>query len=427
VKTTVSPANTPLRGELRVPGDKSISHRALLLGAIALGETAADGFAGSADCMSTMRCLQALGVSITQDGDRIAVQGVGLHGLHEADSVLDAGNSGTTIRLLSGILAGQPFLSVLTGDASLRQRPMERISAPLRQMGAVVLSRAGGRLPLAIMGGALQAIDYAQPVASAQVKSCLLLAGLYTAGRTTISQPAISRDHTERILSAMGVAVGSRGMEVWVDGGQQPRGIEMGIPGDISSAAYMLIAGAIVSGSEITILNVGVNPTRTGILDVLHAMGAEMELINRHIAGGERVADLKVRHSALRGTTISGPMIPRLIDELPILAVAATQALGTTIVQGAAELRVKESDRIATIVSELRAMGASIDERPDGFVLEGPTRLRGASVSSFGDHRLAMSLAVAGLVARGETIIDGADCVDVSWPDFFQSMQHLRG
>lgn len=424
---TVSGASAPLRGELQVPGDKSISHRALLLGAIAIGETRVYGFANSADCLSTSRCLQALGASITLNQSPAVVYGAGLHGLREPDVVLDAGNSGTTTRLISGILAGQSFLSVLTGDASLRQRPMERIADPLRRMGANILTREGGRLPMAIKGGSLSAIDYTLPVASAQVKSCLLLAGLYGSGPTMISQPAFSRDHTERMLSAMGVVIIQDGLKLTMAGGQQPRGIEIQVPGDISSATYMLVGGAIVPGSEVMIRNVGVNPSRAGILEALLSMGAQITLTNRRIVGGERVADLSIRSSSLRGITLGGQVIPTLIDEIPILAVAATQADGVTIIKDASELRVKESDRITSIVSELKKMGASIEEKPDGFAVEGPTALRGAAVSSFGDHRLAMSLAIAGLTASGETTIKDAECVDVSFPDFFVSLLNLRG
>ncbi|MCL4534005.1 MAG: 3-phosphoshikimate 1-carboxyvinyltransferase [Bacteroidetes bacterium] len=427
MNATVAPASHPLNGRLRVPGDKSICHRSLLLGAIARGETAVEGFVPSADCLSTLRCLQSLGVEIERRDNRVRVNGVGLDGLREPPDVLDAGNSGTTTRLLSGILAGQPFLSVITGDASLRRRPMDRIAQPLRRMGATVLARAGGRLPLAISGGGLQGIEYALPVASAQVKSCILLAGLYAAGRTTVVEPAPARDHTERMLRAMGVEVSREGNRISLAGGQQPQGIDIEVPGDVSSAAYFLVAGAVVPGSAVLVENVGVNPTRTGVLEALAAMGAEVALENRRDVGGEPVADLRVRGGRLRGTEIGGEIIPRLIDELPVLALAATQAEGRTLVRDAAELRVKESDRIHTVVTELQKMGARIEEQPDGFVVEGPTPLRGAGVGSYGDHRLAMSLAVAALVARGDTTISDAECVNVSFPGFMDTLDSVRG
>ncbi|MCL5025892.1 MAG: 3-phosphoshikimate 1-carboxyvinyltransferase, partial [Chloroflexi bacterium] len=364
---------------------------------------------------------------IERRDNRVRVNGVGLDGLREPPDVLDAGNSGTTTRLLSGILAGQPFLSVITGDASLRRRPMDRIAQPLRRMGATVLARAGGRLPLAISGGGLQGIEYALPVASAQVKSCILLAGLYAAGRTTVVEPAPARDHTERMLRAMGVEVSREGNRISLAGGQQPQGIDIEVPGDVSSAAYFLVAGAVVPGSEVLVENVGVNPTRPGALEALAAMGAEVALENRRDVGGEPVADLRVRGGRLRGTEIGGEIIPRLIDELPVLALAATQAEGRTLVRDAAELRVKESDRIHTVVTELQKMGARIEEQPDGFVVEGPTPLRGAGVGSYGDHRLAMSLAVAALVARGDTTISDAECVNVSFPGFMDTLDSVRG
>ncbi len=427
MKASIAPADGPLRGHIRVPGDKSISHRGLLLGAIAIGRTTVRGFVPSADCLSTIGCLRALGVSIEQKGALASIDGVGLNGLHEPEDILDAANSGTTARLLSGILAGQGFLSIIDGDASLRRRPMERIAAPLRAMGATVLARAGGRLPMAIQGGSLRGIEYTLPVASAQVKSCLLLAGLYAAGTTSVIEPAPTRDHTERMLRAMGVPVRAGSGRISVDGGSQPQSIEVQVPGDISSAAYLLVAASLVPGSEILVEGVGVNPTRTGILEALEAMGASITLESQRQAGGEPVADLRVRSASLKATEIGGSIIPRLIDELPILAVAATQAEGRTVVRDAAELRVKESDRIHALVTELQRMGASVEEMPDGFVVEGPSVLKGAATQSYGDHRLAMSLAVAALMADGNTSIDGAECVNVSYPGFADALGSLRG
>ncbi len=439
---TIIPGRS-LTGTLGVPGDKSISHRALLLGALASGATRATGFLPSADCLSTLSCLTELGVRVERPTETsIVVHGVSMGGLAEPARVLDCGNSGTTMRLLSGILAGQPFFSIVAGDESLHRRPMARIAEPLRSMGATMLGRKGGNLPpLAIVGGRLRSIDYRLPVASAQVKSCLLLAALFADGPSRLQEPSASRDHTERMLRAMGVELTST---AWPEAGspaaapgpvnvciQPPRAplqaLELAIPGDISSAAFFLVAAAIAPQSRLQIENVGVNPTRTGVLDVLTAMGARISMENQRLAGGEPVADLLVRTSDLKAIEIGGPLIPRLIDELPVLAVAATQAHGVTTVRDAAELRVKESDRITALVTELRKLGAIIDERPDGFVVQGPAPLHGSVVDAHGDHRLAMSLAVAALVARGETTILGADSIPVSFPGFERVLAERRG
>jgi 3-phosphoshikimate 1-carboxyvinyltransferase len=433
----------PLRGEITVPGDKSISHRALLFGALARGVTRATGFLPSDDCLSTAACLRQLGVRVRQVSEtEVTVEGFGLRGLAEAADVLNCGNSGTTMRLLSGILAGQPFYSVLTGDESLRRRPMARVADPLRAMGATVSGRQGGKLPpLTILGGPLRGMDHVLPVASAQVKSCLVLAGLFADGATTVTEPSASRDHTERLLAAQGVIIVSRPAPDGSGDPSQPGArlirveppsrplepLDIQVPGDISSAAFFLVAAAITARSQLTIRGMGVNPTRTGILDALAAMGATVALENPRDAGGEPVADLVVKSCALRGTEIGGAMIPRLIDELPVLAVAATQANGTTTVRDAAELRVKESDRITAVVRELRKLGARIRELPDGFVVEGPTTLCGNVVDAGGDHRLAMSLAVAGLVAHGQTTILGAESVSVSFPGFQRLLARCRG
>ena len=421
-------ASGPLRGRMRIPGDKSISHRALLLGAIAEGATKVENFLPAADCLATLACVQALGIEVERPSEgELIVRGRGLHGLREPSDILDCRGSGTTMRLLAGILAGQPFYSVLTGNEQLRRRPMGRIAEPLRRMGAIVLGREGGRLPpLTIRGGGLRGIDYALPVASAQVKSAILLAGLFAEGPTTVREPGPARDHTERMLTAQGAKIEVRGMAVTLYPGGELAGLDVAVPGDFSSAAFFIAAACLVPGSELAIEGVGVNPTRTGFLEVLRAMGAEVVLEERRERGGEPVADIVVQHGGgLRGVEVGGEIVPRMIDEFPILAVVATQAEGETVVRDAAELRVKETDRIAAIVSELRKLGAHIEERPDGFVVEGPTRLVGARVDSHGDHRLAMSLAVAGLVAEGETIIEGAECIGDSFPGFEERLAVL--
>lgn len=432
----VYPAAGPLRGCARVPGDKSISHRTLLLGALAEGETHAEGWLPAEDCLATIRVLWALGVEVTQQSPTsVRVQGVGLHGLREPADVLDCGGSGTTMRLLAGILAGQPFTSVLTGNPALRRRPMGRIGTPLRAMGATILSREmDGRekAPLTIRGGQLRAIDYELPVASAQVKSATLLAGLYAVGETGVHEPGPARDHTERLLTAMGATLQREGRRITVQPPQaplrplhSPAGGPYQIPADISSAAFLLVAASLVHGSAVTLPATGVNETRTGLLDILKAMGADITIANLRGEEIEPVADLTVHGTELEAAEIGGEVVVRAIDEFPILAVAATQAAGRTIVRDAGELRVKESDRIAAVAAELRKMGVAIDEAPDGFSVAGPARLRGAEVDSHMDHRLAMALAVAGLVADGPTTIHNAEVIDDSFPGFGQLMRAL--
>jgi 3-phosphoshikimate 1-carboxyvinyltransferase len=410
----------PLRGSVSVPGDKSISHRALLLGAIAVGTSRVENFLPAADCRATLGAVRALGVEVEElSPTGLLVHGRGLHGLQEPDGVLDCVRSGTTMRLLAGILAGQPFFSVLGGDPQLRRRPMARVAEPLRLMGATVLGRDGGRRPpLAIQGGGLHGIDYRLPVASAQVKSALLLAGLYAAEPTTLHEPGPARDHTERMLLDMGCDLGTTDRAVWISPGRPLRALDTTVPGDFSSAAFVLVAAALLPGSEVVVEGVGLNPTRTGLLDVLRAMGADITLHGERMVSGEPVADLAVRAGGLRGIEVGGDTVVRAIDEFPVLAVAATQAQGETLVRDAAELRVKETDRIATTVEELRRLGADIEARPDGFAVRGPTPLRGAAVDSHGDHRLAMALAVAGLVAAGQTSIRDTDCIGDSFPGF---------
>ncbi len=412
-----------LKGSLVLPGDKSISHRAVLLGAIAERDTVITGFLDGEDTRNTARAVQMLGVPVEGLGtDRLVVHGKGLDGLSEPAGVLDLGNSGTGTRLLAGLLAGQDFFSVLTGDEYLRKRPMGRIAEPLRRMGAVIDGRRGGTLaPLAIRGSGkkTRAIEYASPVASAQVKSAILLAGLYAEGVTSVSEPSKSRDHTERMFRFFGVEVSEEGTRVRLRGRQKlAANGQLAVPSDISSAAFFMVAASIVPGSDLTIRNVGVNPTRTGIIDILADMGADIALENRHEQAGEPVADIRVRHRKLRGIEISGDAIPRAIDEIPVISVAASYATGKTLIRDAAELRVKESDRIATMAAELRKMGADVREFPDGMEITGRDALSGAVCESHGDHRIAMSVAVAGLAAGGNTVVRDTGWIETSFPGF---------
>jgi 3-phosphoshikimate 1-carboxyvinyltransferase len=412
-----------LHGEITLPGDKSISHRSVMLSAIADNDTHITGFLTGEDTQNTARAMRAMGIAIEGLGTAtLIVHGKGLDGLSEPASVLDLGNSGTGMRLLAGLLAGQDFFSVLTGDQYLRKRPMARIVDPLQRMGARIDGRSGGALaPLAIRGGGknLESIGYTSPVASAQVKSAVLIAGLYANGETTVNEPSKSRDHTERMFRFFGVEVKEKGNAVTVQGRQRLRARgPLHIPSDISSAAFFMVAAAIVPGSELVINNIGVNPTRTGILDILTGMGADISLENRREQAGEPVADIRIRYRKLHGVEIKGEMIPRAIDEMPVLAVAASYAEGKTIIKDAAELRVKESDRIAAISSELRRMGASVTEQPDGMEIVGTHALNGAVCDSHGDHRIAMSVAVAGLAAKGDTIVRDTGWIDTSFPGF---------
>lgn len=419
----------PVQGTLTVPADKSITHRALLFGAVAHGPSHVHNPLRSGDTLTTLRLVRDLGIRVdeTEDGSWI-VHGQGLHGLREPETVLDCRNSGTTARLTMGLLAGQTFFSVLAGSPQLRKRPMGRVSEPLRRMGARIYGRDQGRLlPLALVGSPLQGIDYDLPVASAQVKSALLLAGLYAQGTTRIREPGPARDHTERMLRHMGVPLTREGNLITIQSPEQElTPLTLTVPGDFSSAAFFLAAGAIVPGSRVLLQNVGVNPTRIGFLQALKAMGAQVILHNPRESGSEPVADLEITPSALRGVTIRGDQIVTMIDELPVLAVVATQAQGKTVVRDAGELRVKETDRIATVVTELRKLGAAIEELPDGFIVHGPTRLKGAAVWSHGDHRLAMALAVAGLLAEGETHIQDMACAADSFPGFVETLFKLR-
>ena len=416
-----------LKGNISVPGDKSISHRSLILGSIARGETRVYNLLNSLDCLGTLGCMQALGAKIELDKDNsVKIKGRGLNGLQEPKDILDVGNSGTTIRLLAGLLSGQKFYSVLNGDNSIRRRPMKRVIQPLKLMGANIWGRDNSQLaPLSIKGSKIRPIRYTLPVASAQVKSALLLAGLYAAGETVIKEPLSTRDHTERMLKIMQADIKISSSEIELRGGKELKGTEIFIPGDISSAAYFIVAASILKGSQIIIKQVGVNPTRTGIIEILKKMGSKINLLNYQIKSNEPQADLKIEYSSLKGIEIGEKDVPFLIDELPLIAVIATQAQGKTIVKGAKELRVKETDRIKAIVSELKKMRADIEEREDGFVVKGPSKLKGAVCESYNDHRIAMSLAIAALLAEGKTIIKNPECIDISFPGFKKTLQKL--
>ncbi len=416
-----------LHGEVIPPGDKSISHRAVILNSIATGKATITNLSPGADCRSTISCLKALGVEIEERKDGFTISGVGGYGLREAENVLDAGNSATTIRLLAGLLAAQPFLSIITGDHSLRSRPMGRIIRPLRLMGASIWGRGDDSFaPLAIRGGKLRGIDYSLPIPSAQLKSALIIAALFAEGTTTIEETIKSRDHTERMLKSMGANLEIEGNRVTITPGHTHlAAMDILVPGDISAAAFWLVAAAIHPNARIRILNCGINPTRSGIIDALTMMGARLRIENQRMESGEPVADLCIESSSLQGIEIQGELIPRLIDEIPVVAVAASVAKGTTVIRGASELRVKESDRIRTTASELSKMGALVEELPDGMVIRGGRRLAGAECHSHGDHRLAMTLGVAAVVAEGETVIDQAEAVDISYPGFWRDLERL--
>lgn len=419
-----------LRGTLSVPGDKSISHRSIMLGSIAEGDTHVHGFLNGADCISTMNCFKAMGVDLEFSGTDVTVHGVGLHGLKKPSAILDCGNSGTTTRIISGLLAGQSFDTVLTGDASIQKRPMKRVMEPLNLMGARVSSiNNNGCAPLSIMGSALHGIDYISPVASAQVKSSILMAGLYANGRTSVSEPYLSRNHTELMLRAFGADITSEGSTAMLNPGRLLYGQEINIPGDISSAAYFIGAGLIVPNSLVTVKNVGINPTRAGIIEVFRRMGAALRLLNVHDETGESVADICAGTSSLHGTVISGAEIPTLIDELPLIAIVASQAHGTTVIKDAAELKVKESDRIALMTEGLRAMGADITATDDGMIINGPAKLHGATINDALDHRIAMSFAIAALVDQGTEPVEiqHPECVSISYPGFFSDLEKISG
>lgn len=415
-----------LRGEVTVPGDKSISHRAVMFGALADGTTEVSNFLNGADCLSTIDCFRRLGISIEEQNGRVLIHGKGLHGLSKSASGLDTGNSGTTTRLISGILAGQNFETTLNGDASIQTRPMNRIIQPLTQMGADITSlRGNGCAPLRIVGKPLKGIHYQSPVASAQVKSSILLAGLYADAPTSVTEPYLSRNHSEIMLNLFGGNVTSLGTTATIQPNPHLTGQKVHVPGDISSAAYFLAAGLVVPDSEILIKHVGINPTRDGILRVFREMGGSITLLNENQGNGEPTADLLVKAGSLHGITIGGSIIPTLIDEIPIIAVLACFAEGTTIIQDAQELKVKESNRIDVMVKNLSAMGAHIHATDDGMIIEGGHPLHGAQIDSRLDHRIAMSFAIAALSADGETEILGADCVKISYPEFYEDLAGL--
>lgn len=412
-----------LSGEITVPGDKSISHRGVMFGAISSGITELSGFLDGADCRSTISCFQKMGVSIEQNADRVTIHGNGLHGLRQPGEILDVGNSGTTTRLISGILAGSSFTSTLNGDASIQKRPMKRIITPLSMMGANITSLKGNDCaPLEIVGGNLHAIHYDSPVASAQVKSAVLLAGLYCEGTTSVTEPVLSRNHTELMLSGFGANITSNGTTASIEGLPKLLGQKITIPGDISSAAYFIAAGLLVPNAELTIKNVNCNPTRDGILKVAKAMGGKISYDNKRFASGEEVCDITVHTSTLKGTEIGGDLIPTLIDEIPIIAVMAAYASGETIIKDAAELKVKESNRIDSIVQNLQAMGADVEATEDGMIVHGGKPLHGTNIITKSDHRIAMAFAIAGLCADGTTTFDDPDCVVISYPDFYHTL-----
>ena len=422
---------TGLKGTVSVPGDKSISHRGIMFGSIADGTTEIHNFLPGADCLATIRCFRTLGIEIEQEGSTVIVHGKGLHGLSAPSHILDVGNSGTTTRLLSGILAGQPFESKLSGDESLNSRPMKRIIDPLTQMGADISSILhNGCAPLYIAPSRLHGIHYDSPVASAQVKSCILLAGLYADGETSVTEPGLSRNHTELMLKEFGADIRSvhdldcSRTTAIIQPGRELHGQKLTVPGDISSAAYFIAAGLIVPDSEIRITNVGINPTRAGILKVCEDMGARIELSNERTEGGEKIADITVRTSRLHGTVIEGDIIPALIDEIPVIAVMAAVAEGTTVIRDAAELKLKETDRIETVTDNLKAMGCDVTPTEDGMIINGG-KLKGASIHTLLDHRIAMAFSIAALAAEGRTRILDSKCVDVSYPTFYDTFEEL--
>ena len=418
----------PLRGELEIPGDKSISHRAIMFGSLAKGTTEVTHFLQGADCLSTISCFQKLGIHIENNADKILIHGKGLHGLSAPTDILDCGNSGTTTRLISGILSGQNFTSTLTGDASIRKRPMKRIMEPLSLMGADITSIHGNNCaPLTIKGSQLKGIHYHSPIASAQVKSAILLAGLYADGETRVTEPYVSRNHSEIMLSYFGANIKTQDTTAILLPEPVLEGQKIAVPGDISSAAYFIAAGLLVPGSEILLKNVGINATRDGILRVAKEMGGSIELLNVNTDNGEPTADLLVKFSALKGITISGEIIPTLIDEIPIIAIMAAFAKGTTVIKDAAELKVKESNRIQVMVDNLKAMGADIESTDDGMIIHGGKDLHGAIIDSHKDHRIAMSFAIASLLADGHVTILDRDCVNISFPSFYNDLNKLAG
>jgi 3-phosphoshikimate 1-carboxyvinyltransferase len=421
------PTINGLKGVIDIPGDKSISHRSVMFGSIAQGVTKVTNFLPGDDCLSTISCFRKLGVVIEENENGLTIYGNGFDGLKEPDEVLDVGNSGTTIRLLLGILAGRPFFSTLIGDHSIGKRPMTRVTEPLRSMGAQIDGRKDGEFtPLSIRGGHLNPIHYQMPVASAQVKSALILAGLQAEGASIIIEKAESRDHTERMIRKFGGDVQKNDRTITVKGGQKLIASDILVPGDISSAAFFLVAGAIVPDSEIVLKNVGLNPTRTGIIEIMNKMGANLEIYQEEASSFEPAGDITVKTSSLRGTVIEGDVIPRLIDEIPIIALLATQAEGTTIIKDASELKVKETNRIDTVVQELTKLGASIEATDDGMIIHGGSTLTGGTVSSHGDHRIGMMLAIASLLCKDKVVLENPEAISVSYPNFFNHLNSLK-
>ena len=413
-----------LRGTLNIPGDKSISHRSIMFGAMAKGTTTVDGFLLGDDCLSTISCFRKLGVDIEVDGTHVTINSKGISKWIEPEDILNTGNSGTTTRLMLGILAGSNVHSVLIGDESIARRPMKRVIGPLLEMGAQITGRSGGQFtPLAVQGKDLQGIDYQMPVASAQVKSAILLAGLRAKGTTIVRETESTRDHTERMLRQFGVDIQSENGTIQLKGGQELTSTHIDVPGDISSAAFFLVAGAIANNSDITLEDVGINPTRTGIIDVLQRMGANIQVNENNSFGEEPVGTITVKTSQLQAIEISGDLIPRLIDEIPVIALLATQANGVTVIKDAAELKVKETDRITAVVNELKKLGADIKATDDGMIIKGPTQLSGGSVSSYGDHRIGMMGAIASVIANDSIVIQDSSCISISYPNFFD---HLK-
>lgn len=415
-----------LQGTITVPGDKSVSHRSVMFGAIAEGTTTVEGFLLGEDCLSTIDCFRKLGVQIDVDGTNVTITSNGIDAWQEPTEVLYTGNSGTTTRLMLGLLAGTKLHTVMTGDASIAKRPMRRVADPLRLMGAHITGRENGQYtPVAIQGKELTAIDYTMPVASAQVKSAILLAGLRAQGTTVVRESEVSRDHTERMLRQFGAQVDVEDGVVSFAGGQKLTATHVKVPGDISSAAFFLVAGAITKDSHIVLKNVGINPTRDGIISVLAEMGANMMLKVEDELAAEPTAEVTIQSSELKGITIEGALIPRLIDEIPIIALLATQAQGTTVIKNAEELKVKETDRITAVVTELKKLGANIEATEDGMIIHGPTALHGAALQSYGDHRIGMMAAIAALITEGEVVLDDAECIAVSYPTFFEHVETL--
>ena len=415
-----------LSGEISVQGDKSISHRAVILGSIAEGTTRVTNFLPSEDCIRTIKAFEAMGINIEMNRNTLIINGKGLNGLTEPNDVMDMRNSGTSARLLCGLLSGQPFFSVMTGDSSLRRRPMKRIAEPLRMMGAAIWGRGGGDfLPMCIKGSETEGITYKLPVASAQVKSAILFAGLYAKGITSVEEITTSRDHTERMMVYFGINLMRKGSILIVEGGEKPSAKEVEVPGDISAAAFFMVGASLIEGSEVVIKDVGINPTRTGIIDILRKMGASIEISNQREMGAEPAGDIRIKSALLKGIEIKGDVIPRCVDELPVICIAAAVAEGETVIKDASELRVKESDRIAVMAECLSRVGVEVETYPDGMRIKGGMGLKGTVCNSHGDHRIAMSMAIAGLITEGEMTIEDTECINTSFPEFEETLRKL--